>query len=119
MKKLQIKVGIDMARTSRLEQLAQNRAFLERVFHLSELYDTRPEHLAGIFAAKEAFFKALGLTPRWLWVEVAKQPSGKPFLRTGVELPLDALSTFDLSITHEGDYAIAIVVMLFETEQVA
>ncbi len=117
MNRPRIRIGIDLVQISRFEQLAQDRAFLERAFHLSELRDPRLEHLAGIFATKEAFFKALGSAPQWLQVEVTKRPGGKPFLNTAAELQLDGLLTLDVSITHEDDYAIAVVVMLFEMEQ--
>lgn len=110
----QIRLGIDVTRISRFEQLVNNRAFLERTFHPSELRSARPEHLAGIFAAKEAFFKALGVAPRWLQVEVTKQPDGKPSVDTAAELQINGLLTLDISIAHDGDYAIAVVVMLFE-----
>lgn len=114
MNRPQVKVGIDVTQISHFERLVENRAFLDRTFHPSELLCTRPESLAGIFAAKEAFFKALGLTPRWLQVEVAKLSTGKPSIQTARELALDGLLTLDISITHEGDYAIAVVVMLFD-----
>lgn len=118
MNRPQIKLGIDVTRISRFEQLVENRALLERTFHPSELRNAQPENLAGIFAAKEAFFKALGLAPRWLQVEVTKLPSGKPFIEIAAELQLGGLLSLDVSIAHEDDYAIAVVVMVFEIGQV-
>lgn len=115
--KPQMRIGIDLAQVSRFERLIQNRAFVERVFHPSEIRDSRPEHLAGVFAAKEAFFKALGLSPRWLDLEVAEERDGKPSVKAAAGLGLDGLLTFDVSIAHEGDYAVAVVVILFETEE--
>ncbi len=50
-------------------------------------------------------------------MEVAKLSTGKPSIQTARELALDGLLTLDISITHEGDYAIAVVVMLFEMGQ--
>ncbi|MBI4493670.1 MAG: holo-ACP synthase [Chloroflexi bacterium] len=104
-----LRVGVDLVYIERVARLLESRAALERVFHPAELGDGRPEHLAGVFAAKEAFFKALGCSPQWLRLEVRAGPGGRPELRPGPGLP--ALREADLSISHEQDYALAAVVL--------
>lgn len=68
---MKTKIGIDIVYIPRFKALMQNKSFINKVFHASEIQDYRPEHLAGIFAAKEAFFKSLDKkTLDWLAVEI-------------------------------------------------
>lgn len=84
-------------------------AFLRRVFHLEELENKDPTHLAGIFAAKEAVMKALDLKPgNWQKILIKKNASGKPsalILEEKIKI-----RTSDLSISHDGNYALAIFI---------
>ena len=52
-------VGIDLVYIPRMKKLAKNEAALKKVFHTGELKPFTPEHHARVFAAKEAFFKAM------------------------------------------------------------
>ena len=68
----------------------------------------KDESLAGIFAAKESckkVFNDLG----WKDIEVKREKSGKPIL----VINKDVIS-HDLSISHDGDYALANVVFLVD-----
>ena len=117
MERLRIRTGIDLVYVPRLAALLENASFLQRAFQPSELRDMRPEHLAGVFAAKEACFKALGRAPCWLATAVDTQrgqaeAEGKPRLSLSPEIAPPGLLSLDLSISHEGDYAVAVVVML-------
>ncbi len=104
---MQVRTGIDIVAVSKISRLKDS---LTKIFHPSELRDERPEHLAGIFAAKEAFFKALKRNPEFLAVEVSKA-KGKPTISyAGGE----NISSIDVSISHEHEYAIASVVMLID-----
>ena len=106
-----IKVGIDLVQISRFEKKFQEnkKYFEEKVFLPEELSDTRFSHLAGIFAAKEAVIKALEIgIGRWKEIAVSHKDSGKPFLS---KLPEEFKNLkSDLSISHDGDYAIALAV---------
>lgn len=98
-----MKVGIDLVKISRFKKAAMGE--LGKVFLKSELeQNPRAESLAGIFAAKEAFFKAIGKKGDWLSVCIDKQPSGKPVV-------LSAKGKAEVSISHDGEYAIAIVLI--------
>lgn len=82
---------------------------LEKVFSAFELsQNVTSESLAGIFAAKEAFFKAIGRKEDWLSVWIEKDKFGKPKLKS---LLLEAEQKAQVSISHAGDCAIAIVMI--------
>lgn len=86
------------------------KEFLQRLFTSSELiHNDRIESLAGIFAVKESFVKALGHPLKsWHDVEVCKLGSGKPILHCLNEY---GNFTSDVSIAHDGDYALAFVIL--------
>ena len=99
---MQIKIGCDIAQIKRFKKL--NEQTLKKIFSPNELKNIKPESLAGIFAAKESCKK---IFPKlnWLDIEVKKQKTGKPHLI----IPKTNMKT-DLSISHDGDYAIAFVI---------
>jgi phosphopantetheine--protein transferase-like protein len=107
-----IKSGIDLVYIPRFKRSLENGGenFLRRVFSKDELENPKIEHLAGIFAAKEAAIKALSLPPgAWHDIQVSYRKNGSPQIRLLASLPLHALS---LSISHENEYAIAQFVAL-------
>ncbi|MBI5733601.1 MAG: holo-ACP synthase [Candidatus Kerfeldbacteria bacterium] len=104
---MNINIGTDLVYIPKFKNL--DRAALEKIFNIDELEDSRIEHLAGIFAAKEAFFKALGKKINWLDVLITKNVDGQPKL---VYQPLTNNSLVSVSISHDGDYALAAVVII-------
>lgn len=115
---MMIAVGSDIVRIARLSQHA-SPAFLARTFTARELQicEGRAESLAGRWAAKEAVMKALGagvgevaLTD----IEVGREDSGRPVVRllggAADRAQAAGLSQWQVSISHDGDYAIATVV---------
>ena len=118
-------LGTDLVAIGRVEAvLSRHRGrFLDRVFTPTEQADclsrARPAtHLAARFAAKEATMKALGtgwgLGVRWQDVEVRSTASTPPTLRlTGVakeRAEAQGIRQALVSLSHDGDYAIAVVV---------
>jgi holo-[acyl-carrier protein] synthase len=118
-------VGIDLVQLSRIrESLATfGDRFLHRVFTDGEVaYATAtpeltPARLAARFAAKEATVKALDLVERgvgWREIEVTRGPSGAPQLVLHGAARAAAVEagdpTLSLSLSHEGDYATAVVI---------
>lgn len=119
-----LRVGTDLVRVSRIAASLEKfgEAFLRRSFTEAEIaYATASsvataERLAARFAAKEATVKALGLVeqPRdWREIEVCRSSSGacEIELHGEVREAADRLgaTTFALSLSHDGDYAIATV----------
>jgi holo-[acyl-carrier protein] synthase len=117
-------IGIDLCRISRMEALIKNDAFLNRYFAPGEAAYIRNQgamaaaSLAGCYAAKEAFVKALGEGFRGIPlsdVAVDHTQKGAPFYAaTGKALEaLEArgITQAHLSITHEGEMAAALCVL--------
>ena len=83
---------------------------LEKIFLETELSQNKTsESLAGVFAAKEAFFKAIGKKEDWLSVWIEKNKGGKPELKS---LFFKDNQKAQVSISHAEDYAISIVIIL-------
>lgn len=82
-----------------------------------EFCEGRSDRLSTRLAAKEAVLKALGTGVRGVSmdeVEVVSEPSGRPALRlhgraTGIAETL-GLSGFEVSLCHEGGFALAVVI---------
>ncbi len=84
-------------------------------FELKNPKDSNTEHLAGVFAAKEAVIKALGLKPGcWLGIEIVNKKSGKPVVKLAKNLGKGKMLSCDLSISHDGKYAVAFFVALLK-----
>ncbi|HYR06977.1 MAG TPA: holo-ACP synthase [Longimicrobium sp.] len=119
-------IGVDLVSIPRFAQLMERRgdAAVARFFTAAEAERCRAsksaiESFAGRFAAKEAFFKALGtgwgLGGRWTEVEVVSAPSGAPSLRLSGRAAEAAAEQgvvrIHLSITHTDETAAAFVVL--------
>ena len=114
-----IRVGTDIVS---IERIAGSRArfgerFLHRYLHPEEYTpESSDATLAGLWAAKEAVAKALGCgigsDLSFLDITIFKSDRGAPNLR----LATSALERFplresSLSISHDGGFAIAVVVL--------
>ncbi len=111
--------GIDIVQISRFKDLIENENFMKKVFTTNELeyfkkIDFKPESIAGVYAAKEALLKALKGTLSTIDfkdIEVAHENSGCPYFQFYNELKEKVKTrSFSLSISHDGDYAIASVI---------
>lgn len=116
-------VGVDLAQIRRIEKSLERPGFWERVFGpreraLLEQSPRRAERAAAGFAAKEAFGKALGtglfreFSP--CEAEALRDERGAPYLAfsgRAAALMAGRGLTAHLSLTHEGGYAAAFVVL--------
>lgn len=118
-------IGTDMCTVSRMEKAIQKTHFYERVFfeqeraYLEKKENARAQSAAAMFAAKEAVSKALGtgfirgIMP-WT-IEVTHDEAGKPgiALHDAAQERLEQIggACIHLSLTHEGDTAMAFVVI--------
>jgi holo-[acyl-carrier protein] synthase len=117
-------VGIDLAEVARIGRLLERHGerFLERLCRDGECDRRRAhldQHVAGLFAAKEAVLKALGTG--WAQglgfrqVEVVRGDGGAPRVRLHDEAAARAaalgVARIHLSITHERGFAAAVAVL--------
>lgn len=117
-------IGLDVVHVSRLERWRKTPGLFERYFNPEELAaalsrgSTAMVSLAARFAAKEAFGKAIGTGLSGITLKnilVVNNHNGKPCMR----LFGNAKDAFDraggsiihLSLTHERDNALAMVVI--------
>ncbi|MBI2545432.1 MAG: 4'-phosphopantetheinyl transferase superfamily protein [Candidatus Aenigmarchaeota archaeon] len=105
---MKVRIGNDIVDVKRFGKSIKSPKFVEHVFLKSELNNMDVDHLAGIFAAKEAVMKALDMKPgSWLNIEITKEKSGRPKAKF-----VDVVVDSDLSITHDGRYAMATFVVV-------
>jgi holo-[acyl-carrier protein] synthase len=118
---MEMAVGIDVIVISRVANVLAKHPerFLQRVYTPEEVAFCRGRvaELAARFAAKEAVMKALGTGARglaWREIEILPNRRGKPLVylhgqaaQRGEKIGLRGI---DVSLTHEGDLAIAAVV---------
>ncbi len=101
-------IGIDLVNVEefRHEISKGGEAFLHRAFTEVELAHREVTHLAGLWAAKEAVVKAApGHVASLLDVILTYDPDGRPRARVDVQ-------EFELSISHHGDYAVAVAMLV-------
>ena len=97
-------IGIDLVYIPEFEQqfMLGDATFLQKTFNVDELRNRRTEHLAGLWAAKEAVAKAASDPVRkWTDIAITHDKDGKPSARFGDD-------DYYISIAHHGDYAVAI-----------
>jgi holo-[acyl-carrier protein] synthase len=104
-------IGIDIVEVSRIEGAVDRFGdrFLNRVFTEDELGYVKGkknmyQSLAGRFAAKEAFMKALGRGLPWREIGVS-ETGGRPFIIYRGE------RYEGISISHEKAYAVSVVMI--------
>lgn len=107
-------MGIDLIGISKVEKILERHGekFLEKVFTDGEIKYIEEKHfmpqtVVGIYAAKEAMLKELGTgigEYSLKDVEVFHDEKGRPYGKAGDKL-------FDISISHEGDYGVAVAAL--------
>jgi len=119
LKNLNLRIGVDVVVVKRMELLYQKwgEKGWKRFLTSRELEQCfKPESVAGIFAVKEAFSKAvgsgIGRELSFHQLEVLKNQSGKPILKIDPEIREKfQISQVDISISHDGGIAVGIVVL--------
>ena len=110
---MDIKIGCDLVHIGRFKESIERggKGFLNKVFTQAELASaSKPENLAGIFAAKEAVIKALDLkVGDWHRIQILKKRNGRPEVKL-LEFDEEILS--DISISHNKEYAMAVAIFL-------
>ena len=118
-------VGIDLVEVDRMMAgMKKESGFREMVFSANEIAYCQPktnrfEHYAARYAAKEAFFKALG--SGWMngtafnEVEILNEQNGKPYIHllglTATTIGEIGLKNIQVSLTHIKTMASAVVII--------
>ena len=118
-------VGIDVLDVVRMEKFVQNEHFLEKYFTPYEIEYVQKTNrqtlsLAGLFAAKEAFLKALGIGIGGGIdlndIEIRHDNNGKPYLevlskKSKIMLKAMSVEEIAISISHADEIATAICIV--------
>lgn len=118
-------VGCDIVVVKRIEYIAKRHGqrFLQKILSQKEqnsllyLASLNYATLAGLYAAKEAASKALGVGISeecgFLDIEISKDAKGLPKLEFSHKVKeLFCIDRTSLSISHDGGFAIAVVVLV-------
>ena len=114
-----INLGVDIVLVDRINKILNSKVksrFLNKIFSRSEISDSKnrqnqSEYFSGRFAAKEAIKKALSSYNEtdmlsFKSLEILNSESGKPY----VLINSKKQSNINISIAHDGNYAIAFCV---------
>ena len=103
-------VGIDLVKIERFKKIPfkENESFYKKNFSEEEIkyclkFDEPYKHFAGMFGAKEAAIKSIKEKIDLIQIEIVHEES-KPKIKI-----LNQKRDLKVSISHDGDYAIAIV----------
>ena len=119
-----IGIGVDLCSIYRIAGALKSEHFKESIFSLNEIAyaeskgSKKFDSYASCFAAREAFIKATRLSLSTVMLgrnfELVRNDDGAPIIRLTGHLeelyPEDETNIF-VSLTHEGDYACAMVVI--------
>lgn len=112
-----LSIGTDIVKIDRIKSLYKDSKFLSKIFSLSEVeycysYKEPYIHLSGKYAAKEAVKKAL-LSAKIVKniplsdIEVLNNKDKSPYIKL---INVNKIKC-NVSISHDGDYAIAFVII--------
>jgi holo-[acyl-carrier protein] synthase len=105
--------GVDIVDVKRFAQIAVVPNFINKYFSKNET-SLPAQSLAGRFAAREAFYKALQNQELFEWedVEVVNEAGGRPkFIFYNALADFCSTKKIFLTITHLSAFAIAVVVI--------
>ena len=111
---MKIATGVDLVYIPRFRAALKRggEKFLQKIYLREELSDQRVEHLAGIFAAKEAVMKAFELSKdSWHSIIIKNKQNGAPFVEIRAYKG-NKIASSSLSIAHERMYVFAQFVAL-------
>lgn len=115
--------GTDIIEIKRIKQSIEKigESFIKRIYTPNEIEycesknESKYQHYAARFAAKEAIFKAVSkaldnkFSMEWKNVEILNDENGRPTIKF-INFIVEGLKEIDISISHSKEYAIAMVV---------
>ncbi|HLR21118.1 MAG TPA: holo-ACP synthase [Tissierellaceae bacterium] len=123
-----ITIGVDIVMINRIDNIIKKRreSFYNRIFTEREIsYIKKRNHniktISGLFAAKEAVSKAVGRgigKLSWKDIEISHNSEGKPIVNISSKgwdiIKKLEINNFDISISHEKEYAVAFVIGYYD-----
>lgn len=120
-----MKVGIDILDVVRMEKFVQNEHFLDKYFTEYEIaYVSRTrrttQSLAGIYSAKEAFLKALGIGIgggiALNEIEIRHENTGKPYIsltssKANIMIKTMGVEAIEINISHTDEVCTAVCLL--------
>ncbi len=110
-----IKIGIDIITISRIENLIEKFGIEKLKFLNKDENYTSPATIAGVYASKEAFSKALGtgIGKEFSFkdISILKSSKNKPYIKIHSPILKNKIIECDVSITHDGGFAISAVIL--------
>jgi holo-[acyl-carrier protein] synthase len=119
-----IGIGIDIVDIHEMDESLREEGFKQRIFTTAEImsvqrYRYQVEHLAGKFAAKEAFIKALGAAipenVTFKQIELLNDDTGKPYIEVSGEaskrLEDCEAKQIHVSVSRSDGMAVAVVIL--------
>lgn len=112
-------IGVDIVYIKRFSNILEKKHLLNKMFSSNEIeyIKSRNYHIdtiSGIFAAKEALLKSLkiGIDKYPLTdIEILHSDNGAPYIKLNSYILNDySNKSFDVSISHDGDYVISTVI---------
>ena len=107
-------IGVDIVKISRFKDkpFLSNKNFYKKIFSDSEIkyclkYKDHAQHFSGKFAVKEALIKSVNEKVSLREINTSHKNS-KPIVK--VKSSLNKKYNFIISISHENDFAIAVVI---------
>lgn len=125
---MKVTCGTDIIEISRIKKaiISKQNRFLKKIYTQNEINycekknDTKYEHYAVRFAAKEAIYKALNnlleYKISWLDVEIINNKTGKPEVIFLNKIKKD-LYNIEISMSHCKEYAIANVIVISKEQE--
>ena len=120
-------IGIDIIEVARIQKQidSESNSFLKKIFTDKEIeyceskIKNKAQNFAARFAAKEAFFKALGTGWRdglsWKDVEIENDELGKPNIllsgKSKKNIQENSISKIHVSLSHINEIAVAVVIL--------
>ena len=122
---MRVTCGTDIIEVSRVKEAIEKfeERFISRIYtELETTYcnskETRYQHFAARFAAKEAVFKAISQSfdnkydLKWTDIEIMLDKNQRPIVN--LKMNIEGLKQIDVSLSHIEQYATATCVAVFE-----
>ena len=125
---MKIYTGTDIIEIERVKNSIESigKKFIEEIYTQKEIEyceskkNSKYQHYAARFAAKEAIFKAVSkllnnkFDISWKNAEIVNDENGRPYINFLNTKIIEKIEDIDISISHCKEYAVATVVVMYK-----